>query len=122
MTKDTVTAVIGVSSNPSKFGYRIFKSLCDAGYNVYGVSRGGGELFGRKLYGSVSELPQAPETALLVVPPEATLSLVKECAAVGVKTFWMQPGADSDEAEQAARAAGMQTVRGACFMVREGVW
>ena len=120
--KDSVIVVIGVSADPSKFGHKIFKSLCGAGYKVYGVNRDGGELAGRKLFRSVGEVPQTPETALLVVPPETTLALVKDCALAGVKTFWMQPGADSDAAAKAAAAAGMQVIRGACFMVKEGVW
>jgi len=120
--KDSVIAVLGVSADASKFGYKIFKSLSEASYRVYGVNPKGGQVLGKKIYSTLADLPEKPETALLVVPPDVTLALVKPCADAGVKTFWMQPGSDSDEAELAAKAAGMQVIRGACFMVREGVW
>ena len=120
--KDSVIVVLGVSADAAKFGFKIFKSLSEAGYKVYGVNPKGGEVLGKKVYAALADLPEKPETALLVVPPAVTLALVNPCAETGVKTFWMQPGSDSDEAAQAAKAAGMQVIRGACFMVREGVW
>ena len=120
--ENSVIAVIGVSADPAKFGFKIFKSLLIAGYKVYGVNPKGGEVAGQRVYAAVGALPQKPEIALLVVPPASALASVKPCAEAGVKIFWMQPGSDSDEVERAAETAGMHVVRGACFMAKEGVW
>ncbi len=41
-----IWAVVGASQDQSKFGYRIFRSLRDAGYIVYPVNPRGGTLEG----------------------------------------------------------------------------
>jgi len=45
-TNQCVWAVVGASLNPEKFGHQIFRNLRAAGYIVYGVNPGGGEIDG----------------------------------------------------------------------------
>ena len=54
----------------------------------------------------------------VITPPAATEQVVREAAAVGVTHIWMQPGAESDEAIQAAEDAGMSVIAdGPCLLV-----
>lgn len=120
--KDKVIAVIGVSDNPEKYGYRIFKDLLGAGYKVAGVNPKGGEVLNENIYKSLSEIENRPDLVITVVPPKITEGIVDECRSLGIHEIWMQPGSESDAAVRKAEGAGMAVTRNACIMVRNGIW
>lgn len=117
-----VWAVVGASQDQSKFGYRVYRSMRDAGYTVYPVNPRGGELDGAKVYPSLAELPQQPEVIDLVVPPPSTEQVVKEAHRLGLTRIWMQPGAESEAAIAYCLDHGMQVVYDACAMVWKRQW
>jgi len=119
MTDGETFAVVGVSANPAKFGWRIFADLTRSGRRVYGIGRGAAGADGTKLYASLAGLPLVPDTVIVVVPPAQAVEIVRQCAALGVKQVWLQPGSESDEAMAAGK--GMK-VFCACYMVRNGIW
>jgi predicted CoA-binding protein len=55
-----------------------------------------------------------PDVVNLVTPPAVSLTMVQECARLGVQYVWMQPGAESDEAVKAAEEAGLKVLHNAC--------
>ena len=55
LRKENVFAVIGVSSNPEKYGHQVYKDLKEAGYTVYPVNPNLDEVLGDKCYSSLSE-------------------------------------------------------------------
>jgi 3-hydroxypropionyl-CoA synthetase (ADP-forming) len=95
-------AVVGISaSDNSKAGNIIIKNLIDLKRrDVYGVNIKGGEvrISGRslKLHKSVGDIPVPIDLAIVTVPAEATLSVVKECAAKGVNGVLLIPGGFSE--------------------------
>ncbi|MBC7258413.1 MAG: CoA-binding protein [Chloroflexi bacterium] len=117
-----VWAVVGASTNPAKYGHRIFRDLRAAGYRVYGVNPGGGEIDGEALYPSLAALPEKPQVVDLVVPPQVTEQVVQECAALGLTRVWMQPGSESEAAIRYCQEHGIRVVHDACAMVRKRVW
>lgn len=117
-----VWAVVGASENPAKYGNRIFRTLRDAGYRVYGVNPGGGEIDGQALYPSLAALPEKPQVVDLVVPPQVTEQVVRECAALGLTRVWMQPGSESEAAIRYCQERGMQVVHDACAMIHKRDW
>lgn len=117
-----VWAVVGASTNPEKYGNRIFRTLRSAGYTVYGVNAGGGEIDGQPLYPSLAALPQKPQVVDLVVPPPVTEQVVQECAALGLTRVWMQPGSESEGAIRYCHEHGIRVVHGACAMIHKRVW
>lgn len=115
-------AVVGASTNPGKYGNKVFLSLRRHGKVVHAVNPAaaarGEQLEGEAFYASVADLPEVPEVVVAVVPPPVTEKIVDELAAVGVKNLWMQPGAESAKAVEKAHAAGITTVHGGpCIMV-----
>ena len=111
-------AVVGVSTNPEKYGYLVYQSLKKAGKTAYAVNPRATTIDGDPCYPSVSALPVVPDVVVSVVPPAVTETLIAELAQVGVKNLWMQPGAESPEAFRLAREAGIRTVGGGpCIMV-----
>lgn len=117
-----IIAVVGVSSNPGKFGRRIFTDMAAAGYSVYGVNKTGADIEGQIIYKNLSDLPQKPDMVITVVPPQAAEEIVKECIKLGIKEIWMQPGSGSQAAIEKAQKAGIKVIHNACFMVKEGLW
>ena len=119
---ERVWAVVGVSTNPAKYGNKIFRDLREAGYTVYGVNIRGGQVDGQQLYRSLAKLPVKPSIVDIVLPPEQTAQIVQECVQLGLTRVWMQPGAESEEAVQLCRQHGIDVVFGTCAMIRKRVW
>jgi predicted CoA-binding protein len=117
-----VWAVIGASQDPSKYGYRVFRSLKEAGYVVYPVNPRGGQLLGSEVYLTLADLPQVPEVVDTVVPPAITEEIVKEMQQLGLTRVWMQPGSESPAAIAYCREQGINVVYDACAMVHRRQW
>lgn len=120
--KEKIIAVIGVSDREEKFGFKIFRDLLNAGFNVSGINPRDGEVLGKKIFRNLRELSIAPDLVITVVPQQVTEKIVEECRELGIKEIWMQPGSDSEAAVKKAREYGISVTYNACFMVRHGIW
>ncbi len=117
-----IIAVAGVSRNEAKFGFRIFRDLLNAGWTVFGLNPAGGEVLGQAIYRNLDALPKKPDILMTVVMPEVTERLVDDCIRLGIKKIWMQPGSQSQAATDKAKAAGIEVIANACFMVERKIW
>ncbi|MCL2484640.1 MAG: CoA-binding protein [Endomicrobia bacterium] len=122
MDENKKIAVIGVSDNCEKFGYKIFTDLCKAGFDVCAVGVRGGTVEGKTVYKCLKDLPSKPDLIITVVPPVGTDKFVDEAIELGIKEVWMQPGSKSAEAVEKAKNAGMKVTEHGCFMVAHGIW
>ncbi|MCG2725216.1 MAG: CoA-binding protein [Elusimicrobia bacterium] len=120
--KDNLIAIVGVSNNTKKYGYKIFKDLLDAGYKIKGINPKGGEILGHAVYKTIEEVGEKPDLIITVVKPQTTLETVKKCGELNIKKIWMQPGSESEEAIIEAKKLGMEVVSNACFMIMKKVW
>jgi len=110
-------AVVGASTNPEKWGYKLYKFFKEAGFRkVYAVNPNAERIDGDRVYPSVSSLPEVPDVVDIVVRPEISEKVVEECIKIGVKRIWFQPGSDSEKAIDLCRRAGIKFVHGACMM------
>jgi acetate---CoA ligase (ADP-forming) len=82
-------AVVGASADSSKWGGDIALRLsrAGAGRNLYFVNRRGGELYGRPVYPSLGELPEAPELVVVATPAAAFDALLDEALGLGSRAF-----------------------------------
>ena len=72
-------AIIGASTNPMKFGGRALKFCLDRGYKgrLYPVNANSSVVQGVPAFASVSDLPEAPDIAVIAVPgPQVKENLV----------------------------------------------
>ena len=118
LQKENVFAVVGVSSNPAKYGHQVYKDLKEAGYTVYPVNPHLNEILGDRCYHSLSELPEKPDVVDTVVPPTVTEKIVEECKELGIERVWMQPGSESEQAMEFCRRNHIKVVHDMCVMVK----
>jgi acyl-CoA synthetase (NDP forming) len=78
-------AVVGASSSPSKVGYAVFRNLLSFPGNLYPVNPTRTELFGRKVYPSVKDIPDPVDWAVIVVPAHLVPEVMEDCGENGVR-------------------------------------
>ena len=111
-------AVAGASRARSKYGNKVFRALVVSGRTVYPLNPTAPEVEGQTAYASIAQLPVVPESLSIVTPPHVTRQVIQQAIAAGVKNIWMQPGAEDDQASQAARQAGLNVIDdGSCVLV-----
>ncbi|RSN67756.1 CoA-binding protein [Candidatus Korarchaeum cryptofilum] len=116
MRSDNVVAVVGVSRNPEKWGYKLYKFFKGKYRKVYPINPAVEEIDGDKVYPNLRSLPEVPDVVDIVVPPNVAREIVKEAIEVGVRRIWFQPGSEDEEAIKMCKEAGIETVWGACLM------
>jgi PAS domain S-box-containing protein len=83
-------AVVGISADLPKFWMRLlyFDALVQSGYagQIYLVNPRGGELEGRPVYRTLTEVPGQVDHVVVSIPARYTPALMEECLAKGVKT------------------------------------
>lgn len=112
-----VWAVVGASTSPAKWGYRVYKALQGRGYRVYPVNPRAQQIDGDRCYPTLAALPEQPDVVSVIIPPKLGLALADEAASAGITRLWFQPGAASPENVAHAASLGLRVVAGACVLV-----
>jgi predicted CoA-binding protein len=108
-------AAVGASAEPAKAGGSIPAYLQSHGYRIVPVSPKGGEIFGERVYTSVSEIDVPVDVVDVFRPAEEAPGIAREAAAIGAKVLWLQTGVVSEEAARIASEAGMKVVMDRCM-------
>jgi len=116
--KDKTYAVIGASSNPDKYGFKVLKYLKDQRLRVIPINLKGGEILDLKAYASVLDYADKIDVAVLVTQPNVTLQVLKQVQQKGIQKVWLQPGSESDEAIELCKASGIECIHHACIMLK----
>jgi predicted CoA-binding protein len=110
-------ASVGLSSSKEKESYSIVLYLKEMGYRVIPVNPKATEIFGEKVYPTLSDIPEKVDLVQVFRKPEDVPPVVDEAIKIGAKVIWMQEGISHEEAAQKARAAGLKVVMDACMRV-----
>lgn len=80
-------AIVGASPDPSKLGHRVLKNVVENGYQgrIIPVHPTAAQVLGLSAAPSVAAIDGPVDLAVLVVPPQAVLTVVDECGAKGVR-------------------------------------
>ena len=120
MLEKKVWAIIGVTQNQQKFGYKIWKKLKQRNYEVYPINPKYTDVEGEKCYSSLKELPKKPDVVNFVVPPKVSLETLDAAKELGVKYLWFQPGTADEEVINKAEDMGFEIVFHDCVLVALG--
>ncbi|MCU0798272.1 MAG: acetate--CoA ligase family protein [Candidatus Thermoplasmatota archaeon] len=79
--------VVGVSTDPTKVGYKVFDNILSGGYKgkLFMVNSKGTDVLGHKAHKSILEVPGPVDMAIICIPAKFVLDAVKDCASIGTK-------------------------------------
>ena len=109
-------AVVGVSQNKEKYGYKIFSRLKERGYDVYGVSPFYDHVDNDKLYSSLEAIDQPIDVVVFVVKKDFVYDYIDEMTSLGIRYAWMQPNTYDDELLTHLKEMGIIPIE-ACILV-----
>jgi uncharacterized protein len=111
-------AVAGVSRDPKQAANAIFRRLVASGFEVIPVNPQAAEVEGVRCYPDLASIPGEIDGVVIATPPEAALSVVRQCAAKGVGHVWFHrsfgAGSVSKDALDACKTHGIAVLEGGC--------
>ena len=109
-------AMVGASSDPTKFSYGVLRVLHETGYDMIPVNptETANEIRGLKVYESLSSIDRPVDMVQVFRTSEAAYEVTREAIEIGAKVIWMQLGVRNDEAARLAEAAGLKVVMNRC--------
>lgn len=110
-------AVVGASGNPSRPSFGVMQMLQREGYRVIPVNPNETEILGEKTYATLSDVPDRVDIVDVFRRAEATPDIAREAVKIGAGTLWLQLGIVNPEAEDIARAGGLQVVMDQCTAI-----
>ena len=117
-------ALVGASNNPARPSWIVTKYLSERGYDVIPINPGlaGGELLGRRVYGSLKEIPHPVDMVEIFRNSEAAGPITDEALALEPKpkVLWMQLSVQNEAAAARAQAAGLTVVMDRCPKIEFG--
>ena len=112
-------AVIGASTDRSKYGNKSVRAPLREGWTVYPVNGRGGEVEGLDAYASLEDVPAELDRVTLYLPAERGMVVLPSIAATRPAEFFVNPGAESDDLIAEARRLGLEPIL-ACSIVDVG--
>lgn len=110
-------AIVGVSRNPKKFGYAVFKELKEKGMKIIPVNPATDQIMGEKVYPNVSMLPSEVKGIIVVTKKENTAAVIREAKQKGIRQIWIQQMADSKEAMDELLDSDINYITGRCILM-----
>ncbi len=118
-------AVVGAGNNMDKYGSKVFACYQQNQRKAYPIHPTETLVQGHDAFPSLRDLPEPVLSVSIITPPAVTERVVEDAIATGVQSLWMQPGAESEAAIEAAENHGLEVIAGGpCLLVvlgyREG--
>jgi predicted CoA-binding protein len=114
-------AVAGASRDRSKYGNKVLRCYLQHDRTAIPVHPRELEIEGIACVPDLASLPAGVHGLSIITPPEITEQVVEDAIRAGIPRIWMQPGAESEAAVEAARAAGIALIAGGpCLLVALG--
>lgn len=113
-------AVIGASTDRSKFGNKAVRAYVQQGFTVWPVNPKEPVVEGLPAFASIAEVPERPNLVSVYLPPPVVLKVLPAIAAKGCDELWLNPGTESPEVLAEAERLGLNVIQ-ACSIVSVGV-
>ena len=111
-------AVVGASQDREKYGNKVLRVYMQNDRDVVPINPSATEIEGLAAYRDLASVPEDIDGVSIITPPAVTERVVVDAIKRGIKHIWMQPGAESATAIQAAEEAGANVIAGGpCILV-----
>jgi predicted CoA-binding protein len=114
-----VVAVIGASSERSKFGNKAVRAFVNQGHTVVPINPHERTIEGLPAFASVLDVPGPIDMVTVYLPAPAGVGIMDEIARKGIAEVWLNPGADDPSVVARAREVGLDPIR-ACSILAIG--
>lgn len=113
-------AILGASRDRRKYGNKSVRAHTAQGYEVFPINPHASEIEGLTAFPSLADLPvDRLDRVSVYLPPEIGITLLVKIAAKHPAEVWFNPGSDSSELLERARALGLNVIS-ACSIVDIG--
>jgi predicted CoA-binding protein len=109
-------AVIGASSDRSKFGNKAVRAFQQRGYRVFPVNPKATVIENLPAFPNLTAVPVRPNLVSVYLPAPMVLATLPEIAAKGCDELWLNPGTESAEVVAEAERLGLKVIQ-ACSIV-----
>ncbi|HJP19679.1 MAG TPA: CoA-binding protein [Nitrospinota bacterium] len=100
-------AVIGASQDREKFGNKAVRAYIKHSDTVYPVNPNSPEIEGIPAYKSVLDIPDDLDRITIYLPPERTITVLKEIAKKRAKEIFLNPGSENNAVVRKAEELGL---------------
>jgi predicted CoA-binding protein len=118
---DKNLALVGASPNKDNFARGIMEELKKLEYNVVPVNPNYDEVAGVPTVAHVTDLPENIKNVVIMVHPEVTPEIARQCVASGVERVWIHKGVGkgsySEVAVRLLKENSVEVVYGFCPMM-----
>lgn len=109
-------AVVGVTPNKEKYGYKIYQKLKETKATIWGVSPLYSQIEQDLIYPDLISIPSTIDLVVMVVSPEKGISYINQCQEKAIPLIWLQPHTYDEALLEAIHQANIQSIQ-ACVLV-----
>jgi len=121
LSENNTIGFIGATIQKDKWGYKKYKQMKNAGYEIYPINPKYDKIDGDRCYNSLKDLvdflQKKPDYIITIVPPKVTEKVVEQCKKFNIDKIWMQPGSESEKAINFCNENRIEVVYGICIVV-----
>jgi predicted CoA-binding protein len=111
-------AIVGISDKPDRPSYGVARYLLEnSHYEIYFVNPLLDEVFGKKVYKSLKEIPVHIDIVDVFRKPADCPEVLAESIDIGASSIWLQLGITVPEVDSAGNAAGLKVVMDRCIKI-----
>ena len=110
-------AVVGLSADWFRPSYFAAKYMQEHGYRIIPVNPKYPEILGETSYPSLTEIPVKVDMVDCFRNARDIAPIARDAIAIGARVLWQQLGVINHEADQLARAAGLESVMDRCVKI-----
>ena len=110
-------AVAGVSRNQKKFGYIVFKTLTEKGFEIFPINPSTDMIGSTPCFRNVGTLPVNVHNLLILTPKKQTQEVVAEAIRKGIDHIWIQQGSETREIVELINAHKINLITGECILM-----
>lgn len=113
-------AIIGASTDRSKYGNKAVRAFVQGGWDVVPVNPSAKTVEGLPSYGSIADVPGPLDRISMYVPPGVGRKMLGAIAAKAPAEFFLNPGSDDADLVREAQVLGLRPIQ-ACSIVNIGL-